>query len=120
MCELPQADDLPPWFRYPEPFLDLVSHGVVILTPWHLLEREECLQRLQGLSQRYPQRHLVPFAIRQDNDDVACFDRDLPHGVVIIHDWASPGYELRETFGSFAGWFGRACDDMMEFLLLIE
>lgn len=40
----------------------------------------------------YPGRSLVPFACRQDNDDVACWDLDQGRGrVVIVHDFKSPG-----------------------------
>ena len=50
---------------------------------------------------RYPKRILIPFARRGDNDDVACFELNKGDEVQIIHDFASGGYEQRNTYKSF-------------------
>jgi hypothetical protein len=61
-----------------------------------------------------PQRVLVPFAKRQDNDDVACWD--VPTGkVAVIHDSADPGWEARGEFSGFYAWLRQALDDLIEF-----
>lgn len=63
--------------------------------------------RFNGLKQRYSTRKLVPFARRGDNDDVACLDATEQSNkpkIIIIHDWASPGYENRGEFDDFLAW----------------
>jgi hypothetical protein len=106
---------LPPGFTYPPEFRWVVERGLVDLEPWTVLQGEELAQRLVGLRKRYPQSPLVPFACRIDNDDVACWDTDLPTGrVIVVHDWASPGWERRKQHEDFASWFRRAVDDCLE------
>ncbi len=51
---------------------------------------------------------------RQDNDDVACFDVDRGK-VVIVHDFASPGYEQRADFADFYAWLRQAIEDLIAF-----
>jgi hypothetical protein len=70
--------------------------------------------RFRALQQRYTTRRLVPFAFRQDNDDVACWDAD-PGSVMIIHDYASPSYEQRAEFPDFYAWFRQAIEDFIDF-----
>ena len=57
---------------------------------------------------------VVPFANRQDNDDVACFDLDRG-GISIIHDFASVGWEQREVYPTFYAWLRQAVEDLIEF-----
>ena len=64
---------------------------------------------------RYPQRILIPFARRGDNDDVACFELNKGEEVQIIHDFASIGYEQRKTYKTFWDWFRDAIEEMIQF-----
>ena len=108
-------DHLPAGFAYPGEFRWAVEHGLVDLEPWRVLQGEPLARKLLGLRKRYPAAPLVPFAARTDNDDVACWDTDLSPGrVVVIQDWASPGWERRGQFDDFASWFGRAVQDCLE------
>lgn len=104
----------PSWFRHSRDFLRVVDQGLVELTPWYLMEHAQVLDRVEGLKVRYPDRELVPFARRDDNDDLACWERDRV-GVVMIHDFASPGFEDRRAYGGFWDWFRAAVEDMIEF-----
>lgn len=116
MVELLSVQDLPVGFRYPASFIRVVELGLTNLEPWHMLEGSRLRERNQGLAQRFPARSLVPFAIRQDNDDVACWDLELSHAeVVVIHDFSSPGSETREEYTDFFAWFRRAIEDLIEF-----
>ena len=63
---------------------------------------------------RYSARILVVFAVRQDRDDVACWDLD-EGGVAIVHDFASRGWEQRNRFDSFHAWLCQAVEDLIEF-----
>lgn len=108
-------DHLPAGFTYPGDFRWIVARGLVDLEPWSVLEGEPLFRKLLGLRKRYPASPLVPFAARTDNDDVACWDTDLPPGgVVVIHDWASLGWERRRQFDDFSSWFGQAVQDCLE------
>lgn len=84
------------------------------LSPWHVMSREQVAQRLKGLRGRYS-RPYVPFASRQDNDDIACLEASRPGQVVIVHDFASEGSEVRGEYDSFWAWFRSAVEDMILF-----
>lgn len=110
-------DRLPSWFKYPEALLNLIGSGNIKFEPWQILLGEWLEVRHNGLKEHYPQRNLVPFARRVDCDDVACFDvqeRAERPGVLIIHDFASPGWELREQFADFEQWLDAAKADAEE------
>ncbi|MFF1820615.1 hypothetical protein ACFVWG_25140 [Kribbella sp. NPDC058245] len=106
--------DLPMGFTYPASFVRVVGLGLVDFEPWQVLSGELLYFQYRGLGDRYPGRGLVPFARRQDNDDVACWTVGSPE-VLLIHDFADPGYELRETLPSFYDWLRRAVEDLVEF-----
>lgn len=56
------------------------------------------------------------FARRQDNDDVACYDTADPQcPVVVIHDFAKPGWEHRATYPTTYAWFRQAIEDFITF-----
>ncbi len=114
MTELLTVDDLPPGFDYPRPFVRVVELGLSNLEPWWIVGGELLRQRHLGIRERYPDRSLVPFAVRQDNDDVACWDLSQGDRVVVIHDYASPGDELVCEFSDFTAWFRQAIDDLLD------
>ena len=105
---------LPDWFVYPNDFKTFLSKGNMDFTPWHILLPDSVKEEYEGLKERYPNRTLVPFAKRQDNDDVACWEKDIPK-VQIIHDYASPGWEQRKIFNNFDEWLRSAIDEMLQF-----
>ena len=86
------------------------------LEPWRWLTSERLTFRMVGFTVRYPGRKLVPFAERQDCDDVACWDINSPGMVIIIHDFADDGHETRACFESFRIWLHQALDDCMDFI----
>ena len=113
MARLLPISDLPDGFNYPPEFIRVVELGLTDLEPWWIFDGELLWRRAANLRRRYPDRRLVPFARRQDNDDVACWD--LAEGdVVIIHDFASPGSEQRARFPDFYSWLRQAIDDLIE------
>jgi hypothetical protein len=114
MADLLSAAELPEGFAYPHQFRRTVELGLVDLEPWCMLQGDLLRARQAGLRTRYPARTFVPFARRQDNDDVACFDMDSGK-VVIVHDFAAPGWEQRAAFDDFYGWLRRAFDDFVAF-----
>ncbi|MNC72767.1 hypothetical protein D3C75_1238670 [compost metagenome] len=79
------------------------------------MNEDQVLQRLKGLQIRYPDRRLIPFARRDTNDDIACFEVSKSKEVQIIHDFASSGYEQRRSYPTFWHWFKEAIDEMIEF-----
>lgn len=107
--------ELPKWFNYPQQFLRIVELGLVNLEPWTVLMDEPLRNRFKGLQERYPNRQLLPFARREDNDDVACWEQDRGELVVIVHDFASPGYENVAEYDGFWEWFREAVEDMIEY-----
>ncbi|WP_198415893.1 hypothetical protein [Cryobacterium algoricola] len=116
MADLLPVEDLPPGFSYPSSFVTVVELGLTNLEPWHLLDGARLRERNRGVARRFPDRELVPFAVRQDNDDVACWD--LARGgdrVVVIHDFASPGWEDRGEYPDFYAWLRQAIEDLIGF-----
>lgn len=108
------SEDLPDGFTYPREFQRLIECGLVNLEPWQILTGQDLRQKLAGLTERYPRRSLVPFAQRQDNDDVACWDTLQPGSVLIVHDFASPGWELQGQFPDTRAWLRQAFADFVD------
>ncbi len=113
--DLLSSDELPDGFRYPAAFERIVGLGLIELEPWSVLDAQSQRARMAGLAKRYPDRRLIPFAARQDNDDVACWQVGDPKSVLLIHDFASPGWEHRATYPSFYDWFRQAIQDLIDF-----
>lgn len=108
-------DQLPLGFVYPSPFLRMVERGIVHLEPWWVFDGEQLQSRFFGLSQRYLEQALVPFARREDNDDVACWDAQSGDQVFIVHDHSSAGWETRVVLDDLYAWLRKAVEDMIEF-----
>ena len=107
--------ELPSWLQYPAHFQRLLENGLVQFRPWKILDGPLAFSRMTGLKERFPARELFPFALRTDCDDVACWERSNPSQVVIIHDFADPGWEQRAVFQTFWDWFRAAFEDFIEF-----
>ena len=107
--------ELPAGVRYPGAFLRLVERGLTHFQPWWVIEGTHLRDRYTGLKERYPGRKLLPFAQREDCDDIACWEAGRGEEVVIIHDFASPGWEERGTFPDFYHWLRQALDDTADF-----
>ncbi|BCL73503.1 hypothetical protein TUMSATVNIG1_54790 [Vibrio nigripulchritudo] len=106
--------ELPSWFNYPREFLRIIDQGLLDFDPWIVLQGDQLRTRFKGLQERYPERELVPFARREDNDDVACWDKGK-EGVVIIHDFSSSGYENKQYMNSFWDWLRSALEATIEY-----
>ncbi len=115
MAQLLTVADLPDGFDYPAQFIRILELGLTDLEPWRVVEGEELAALHDGLGKRYPTRTLVPFARRIDNDDVACWDIDRSGRVVIVHDFASPGWEQQDEFDDFYAWLRQAVEDLIEY-----
>lgn len=114
MANLLSLRDLPSSFSYPAEFIRAAELGVLNLEPWMLLEGEVLRERLRGLRDRYPDRQLIPFAARQDSDDIACWSADKPGAVLVVHDFASVGYEIDREFDDFYAWLRQAVEDFID------
>ena len=114
MADLLTIGDLPEGFDYPSSFIRVVELGLTNLEPWWIITGDLLRDRQRGLEARYPARQLVVFAMRQDRDDVACWDLD-EGGVAIVHDFASPGFEQHDRMSGFNEWLRRAVEHLIEF-----
>jgi len=112
--DLLQPADLDVSVQLPSELVRISSQGLINLSPWHVMPRELAKKRLIGLRGRYRNKY-VPFARRQDNDDLACIDPDQPGRVVVVHDFESEGFERGATYQTFWDWFQMAIEDMIEF-----
>ena len=111
--EIFDESNLPYEYHYPEIYKKVIVLGLINLYPWSLMNPDSVKKHLEGLQKRYPERKLIPFAKREDNDDLACFDADKGEEIVQrIHDFAAPGWEQKQTFKDFSEWFKNAFDDM--------
>jgi hypothetical protein len=117
MADLLTSAELPQGFVYPNNLVRAIDLGLKDFDLWWIFEGDLLRGRLSGLKKRYPTRRLVPFAKRQDNDDIACFDLDNGK-ISVIHDFASPGWEQRgegRIFDTFEDWLRQAIEDMLAF-----
>lgn len=101
-------------YNYPREFLKIVELNLVDLDIWYLMPKEQLEIRMRGLKNRYPERKLIPFARRDDNDDIACFEVGKGNKVQIVHDFASAGYEQRKEYDCFWNWFKDAVEEMIK------
>ncbi|QVK19512.1 hypothetical protein KHQ81_00615 [Mycoplasmatota bacterium] len=110
-----KKEDLPNGFEYPQSYYRIINLNLVDFDVWYLLWDERLINRYNGLKTRYPNRSLIPFAKRDDNDDIACFELGKGEGVFIIHDFASPGYEERQIFEDIFEWLKYTIVEMKNF-----
>ena len=99
-----------------EHYIKLLKLELINFRPWKILSIDEGIDYAEDLKKRYPQRDLLPFAMRTDCDDVACWDSsENGDKVFIIHDFASIGWEQQGEFKNFDEWFENAIKDMFSF-----
>ena len=70
---LPESER-PEWLHYPQELLDLVRSGRMPLVPWHFVTAESAAGDYRRF-RSHLRRELVPFAFRQDREDLACFEK---------------------------------------------
>lgn len=117
MADLLTAAELPEGFQYPRNLGRAIDVGLTDLDIWWIIEGDTLRNLFATLRRMYPARKLIPFARRQDNDDVACFDLDSG-SISIIHAYASPGWEQRgegSVFATFDDWLRQAIEDFIAF-----
>jgi hypothetical protein len=97
-------------------YLRLIELGLVNLRPWRILPQLKSSEYSKQLANRYPNRNLIPFAIRSDCDDVGCWDLSKnANKIYIIHDFASSGWEHVREYESFEAWLSDAIQTMINF-----
>ena len=101
-------------FVYPKEFMKLLDLNLLDFEFWYLMTKEQTEIRIKGLRNRYPMRKLVPFARRDDCDDIACFEVGKNGKVQIIHDFASCGYEQKQEYENFWSWFRSAINELID------
>ena len=100
-------------YVYPAEFVKIVELNLVDFEIWYLMSNEQVNIRIEGLKSGYPSRNLIPFARRDDSDDIACFEVEKGNSVQIIHDFAGEGFEQRKEYKCFWDWFRDAIDEMI-------
>lgn len=111
--EIFNVQELYEGYDYPREFLKIADLNLVNFDFWYLMPEEQMEWRITGLKNRYPERKLIPFARRDDCDDIACFEVGKGNKVQIIHDFASAGYEQRKEYDCFWDWFKDAIEEMI-------
>lgn len=101
-------------FAYPEEYLKVIELNLCDFEYWYMFSEENALKRLNGLKKRYPERQLIPFARRDDSDDIACFEVGDSIKVQLIHDFASSGFEQKRTYRDFWEWFLEAVNELVQ------
>jgi hypothetical protein len=115
MEKLLTDNELPAWFSYPDSFKRIFKQGLLDFDPWIIMENENLRTRYEGLKKRYPTRELIPFARMDGNDDIACWEKNKNGKIIIIHDYASEGYENVREFDNFWDWLRSALEATIEY-----
>lgn len=102
-------------FIYPENYNKLIELNLVDFDVWYLMESGQATRRYHDLKERYPNRKLIPFARRDDNDDIACFEFGKENRVQLIHDFSAEGFEQRGEFVDVWDWVELAVKDMIDY-----
>lgn len=115
MIDITQFADFSP-LKLPEGYFRIFELGLSNIRPWALLSTAEALALYDELRRQYTDKQYVPFARRLDTDDVACIVPSAanPEQVLLVHLFASPGWEVDEQFDSFWEWYRVAVDAMIE------
>jgi hypothetical protein len=93
------------WVQYPGSYLKLIKNNKHEFLPWHLIDEEYLIYTPKKLKKRYSSRNLFCFARKDYSDDIACWEKGFGKTVFIVHDFADPGWERRETFENFYKWY---------------
>ncbi len=102
-------------YEYPASFEKLIELNLIDFDVWYFIESEQASRRYLDLKKRYPNRKLIPFARRDDNDDIACFEVGKGSKVQIIHDFSSEGFEQRAEFNDLWDWVKYVVEEMIDY-----
>jgi hypothetical protein len=117
MIELIDEKELPARFKYPKEFLWVLDIPLSNLKPWIFHSGEGLKSRYEGIKKRYPDRLLIPFAFRQDCDEVACWDLNDNNKIKVIEDYTRANPFEDVEYNTFLDWLKQAVEDMIEFCI---
>ena len=105
-------------FEYPKHYLAALELNLTNFYFWYfmdLLGQDYIKWRIEHLQKWYPNRKLIPFAKRDDCDDIACFEIGKGDEVQIVDDFAYRGYELETNrkYESFWAWMKAATEELI-------
>ena len=109
----------PEWLQYPPALVEMVRSGRVKLVPWHL-DKSAAAMNQHLRFKAHLARDLMPFAYRQDREDLACFEKGKGDSVMIIHDNTDPGWEDDDFYPSFADWLRAAEEEAASWVPLSD
>lgn len=110
--DIPNLEKLFGNFLFPQSFIKIIELNLINYEHWYIMDLNKIITRRDGLIERFPNRSLIPFARRDDSDDIACFEIGHGEKVFIVHDFASEGYERRQEFDNFWSWFISAINEL--------
>lgn len=104
---------------YPKEYIYLLEHNFMELKPWKLMEGDWLQTTYEHYKEYFPDKFLVPFAVKLDWGDIAFFDfkKSGDYEIVILHDNDIESWERREIFESVWSWFKRVSDDFIDFAI---
>ena len=100
-------------FDYPKGYKKLRELNLTDFEFWYFIPDDQLPKRFVGMSQRYPTRKYIPYARRDDCDDIACFEYGKGETVYIVHDFAGAGFEERKCYSNIWGWLKDAIDELI-------
>lgn len=124
---------LPAGFVYPTGFIEFVQTAgaatVLDGEPWTLLSKRSVARIVANVRQQNPHLVLVPFALRQYTNHVACFEGQCTTGapkvaVMRIHDstedggvdgYIHPDYDVPGWLQDVSSWLALVTDDSADF-----
>lgn len=100
-------------YNYPQGYIKLKELHLIDFEYWYFIPDNQVDKRFMGMKERFPNRKYIPFARRDDCDDIACFESGKGETVFIIHDYASNGYEERKRYNDIWEWVRDAIDELI-------
>jgi hypothetical protein len=107
---------LPKDFSYPTPFIELVTWNSVNLVPWYILKRNDAVGMHGYLHTLYRRPIYIPFARRQDTDDVAAWTIQDPGKIHIVDIAEQPEWAITPVCKDFEAWMRVVFEDMLDFI----
>ena len=100
-------------YDYPSGYEKLIELNLIDFEYWYFIPDTQLQDRYEGMKKRYPDREYIPFARRDDCDDIACFEKGQGEKVYIIHDFADEGYEERKRYENIWSWVRDAMEELI-------
>ncbi len=111
MIKILPIEECPAWLQYPSLYLNLIKQGQEQFLHWCFIENTKIVVINKDLQKKYA-RNLFIFAVKDNCDDIACWEKNQGDRIFIIDDSIPRGFEQIRIFDDFDSWYQWALQDI--------